>query len=121
LKHHLILIVDDDILSQALVSGIIAAAKPNSRTITANCGREALTICREQPVDCVLVDYEMPDMDGLTLVRHLREQYRSCPSSYAPGRGRIAGRRNVEKRGDRLFPEKPYVARGVAPGDQYGD
>jgi CheY-like chemotaxis protein len=87
LKHHLILIVDDDILSQALVSGIIAAAKPNSRTITANCGREALTICREQPVDCVLVDYEMPDMDGLTLVRHLREQYPFLPIILCTGAG----------------------------------
>lgn len=87
MKHHLILIVDDDILSQALVSGIIAAAKPNSRTITANCGREALTICREQPVDCVLVDYEMPDMDGLTLVRHLREQYPFLPIILCTGAG----------------------------------
>jgi len=87
LKHHLMLVVDDDVLSQALVSGIIAAAKPNSRSIVASNGQEALEICREQAVDCVLVDYEMPDMDGLTLVRHLRELYPFLPIILCTGAG----------------------------------
>jgi len=87
LKHHLILVVDDDVLSQGLVCGIIAAAKPNSRSIVAANGQEALEICREQEVDCVLVDYEMPDMDGLTLVRLLREQYPFLPIILCTGAG----------------------------------
>jgi signal transduction histidine kinase len=87
LKHHLILIVDDDVLSQGLVSGIIAVAKPNSRTIVANNGHDALAMCREQAIDCVLVDYEMPDMDGLTLVRLLREEYPFLPIILCTGAG----------------------------------
>lgn len=87
MKHHLMLIVDDDVLSQALVSGIIAAAKPNSRSIVANNAHEALEICREQVIDCVLVDYEMPDMDGLTLVRLLRELYPFLPIILCTGAG----------------------------------
>lgn len=87
MKLHQILVVDDDSLSQGLICGIIAAAKPNSRTILASNGQEALEICRDTPVDCVLVDYEMPDMDGLTLVRLLREQYPFLPIILCTGAG----------------------------------
>ena len=40
-------------------------------------GREALSILEEQPVDAVLLDVMMPEMDGPTTFRHLRELPRS--------------------------------------------
>lgn len=87
MRHHVILIVDDDVLSQALVSGIIAAAKPNSACLFASSGEEALSICEKREIDCALVDYDMPDMDGLTLVRHLREAYPFLPIILCTGAG----------------------------------
>jgi two-component system chemotaxis response regulator CheY len=44
-------------------------------------GREALQIAERQTFDLVITDVNMPVMDGLTLVRHLRNlpNYRGVP------------------------------------------
>jgi two-component system chemotaxis response regulator CheY len=44
-------------------------------------GREALQIAERQTFDLVITDVNMPVMDGLTLVRHLRNlpSYRGVP------------------------------------------
>lgn len=49
--------------------------------VTANEGEEALRFARKNRVNLVLTDVNMPKMDGITLVRHLRqlEDYRYKP------------------------------------------
>jgi two-component system chemotaxis response regulator CheY len=44
-------------------------------------GREALQIAEKQKFDLVITDVNMPNMDGLTLVRNLRQMgdYKSVP------------------------------------------
>ncbi|TBL75714.1 response regulator [Paenibacillus thalictri] len=44
--------------------------------IVASCGngREALEICRQQPVDIVITDIKMPLMDGIDLIRALKDE-----------------------------------------------
>lgn len=37
-------------------------------------GQEALRLMKEQQVDCVLTGLSMPDGDGLSLIKELREQ-----------------------------------------------
>ena len=38
-------------------------------------GKEALALFRADPVDLVVTDLYMPDMDGLEFTRHLAEEY----------------------------------------------
>jgi two-component system chemotaxis response regulator CheY len=40
----------------------------------ANDGQEALSACREKMPDAVLLDWNMPIMDGITFLRHLRKE-----------------------------------------------
>jgi CheY-like chemotaxis protein len=36
-------------------------------------GRQALTMLKETDVDCIVMDWELPEMDGLTITRIIRE------------------------------------------------
>ncbi len=38
-------------------------------------GQQALIACRETMPDCVLLDWNMPVMDGITFLRHLRQEF----------------------------------------------
>ena len=67
---HTVLVVDDDpkllkMLQRTLVY-------EDLHVLTANNGLEALPIVDAQKPDLIIVDWMMPGMDGVTLVRHLR-------------------------------------------------
>lgn len=38
-------------------------------------GQQALEACRQTLPDCVLLDWNMPVMDGITFLGHLREEF----------------------------------------------
>lgn len=45
---------------------------PDHQVLMATSGEKALSICRENPPDAVLLDVTMPDMDGFQVIRHLK-------------------------------------------------
>ncbi len=80
--HHLdsrrpcrVLVVDDDDLVRARLGSLLKAAQ--YETEIAASGEEALRIMNANPCHIVLTDWQMPDMDGLALCRHVR----SAPES----------------------------------------
>ena len=42
-------------------------------------GKEALAICQSQPPDCILLDYNLPDMNGLEFLAELTDNAGSVP------------------------------------------
>jgi two-component system, cell cycle response regulator len=65
-----VLICDDDNLVRARLSSLLRAS---SFDVEVACsGEEALTIMNSQPCQVLLTDWQMPDMDGLTLCRIVR-------------------------------------------------
>lgn len=67
-----ILIVDDDEAQLKILASII-----NLEQLTPICcqtGEMALQACREQIINVAILDLRLPDMNGLDLVRQLREQ-----------------------------------------------
>ena len=48
---------------------------------------DALEWLEESSVDCVVSDYEMPGMDGLTFLNHVQERYDDLPFILLTGRG----------------------------------
>jgi two-component system chemotaxis response regulator CheY len=65
-----ILAVDDSASMRQMVSFTLKGAGYN--VIEAADGQEALDKARQQHIDLVLTDQNMPRMDGITLVRQLR-------------------------------------------------
>jgi CheY-like chemotaxis protein len=67
-----VLIVDDDPAVRSVVSQ--ALADDGYQVDAAGNGRQALAVFREHRPDALVLDLEMPVMDGPTLMRTLRER-----------------------------------------------
>jgi len=67
-----VLVVDDSISMRRLLSQLVIDA--GYRALTASNGMDALQILGRERVDLLLVDMEMPRMNGLELSAHLRSQ-----------------------------------------------
>jgi len=74
-----ILAVDDSTSLRQMVAFTLKGS--GFEVIEAVDGQDALDKLRERPVDLVLTDQNMPRMDGITLVKHLRAQpqYHATP------------------------------------------
>jgi len=67
------LIVDDDADSTVLARRNLQAIFPHAVVEQVQSGHAALEALRDREFDAVITDYRMPWMDGLTLVRKIRE------------------------------------------------
>jgi two-component system chemotaxis response regulator CheY len=67
-----ILAVDDDAVSRVVVHAMVTSLGHDC--ILAASGREAWDVLTETPVDVVISDRVMPDLDGLELCRRIREE-----------------------------------------------
>lgn len=83
-----ILIVDDDEAVRSVIRRTLLAA--GYRPIEAGDGRQAYRELRRQPVDLVITDIIMPDVEGIELILHLRRDYPSLPILAISGGGRIS-------------------------------
>ena len=68
----LVLVADDEARITKLVA--IALGEEGFRVITANGGQEALQMAEEFRPDVVILDVIMPDLDGIEVMRELRER-----------------------------------------------
>lgn len=75
IHHRTILVVDDDPFIVKIVEHIMKEA-PIYRIICCTNGKEALDILEKQPIQLVLLDLEMPEMDGFETLKYIREQYK---------------------------------------------
>lgn len=69
-----ILIIDDDPIDRAIFKQSLEVDQPGAFLYSeASLGREGLSCLKSFQPDCVLLDFNLPDLDGLQMIRHLRE------------------------------------------------
>lgn len=74
----LVVVEDSDSVREAIV---FALEKSGFEVLTATNGLEAISVLNGAKVDLLLTDYHMPEMNGLELIRWVRqkEEYKRLP------------------------------------------
>ncbi len=89
LNQYVVLCIDD--LEPTLRLSRAYLEKHGYYVLTATSGREGLRMLQSQPVDVLVLDYEMPVMDGEAVAREVRRLYPNLPiilmSGYQGGDG----------------------------------
>ena len=82
-----ILIVDDDLVDRMLIQRSLKSAGMTVTCTEAESCNQALQILEHQSFDCIFVDYQLPDRDGLSLVQCIRELKINTPIVALTGQG----------------------------------
>jgi CheY-like chemotaxis protein len=70
-----VLLVDDSRVARLMTRSVIEAARPGWTIVEATTGDEALEMAAKSPVDFVLMDVNMPGMNGLEAARLFRQRF----------------------------------------------
>ncbi len=71
-----VLAVDDEVMNNKIIARIMKD-EPMYEIISADSGKQALQILEQQEVDLILLDVNMPEMDGLETLRRIRRKYQT--------------------------------------------
>jgi len=77
MPHPSLLIVDDDLGTRATFGTAFTLAGVSAQTTDS--GSNALVVTKAQNFDLLLVDFRMPDMNGMEVIRRLRDERRAMP------------------------------------------
>lgn len=101
-----ILIVDDDTDHLGLVDRYASAYGVKQATVTG--AEEAISFLEVNPVDVVVTDMVMPDMDGMQLLLHIKEHYPSTDVIVMTGYSQDYSYIDVIQAGATDFISKPF-------------
>ncbi len=74
-----VLIVDDSKLARIVAGKTLAALQPEWDRVEAGNAREALGILSEREIHVAMIDFNMPDKDGLALAAEVRALHPAMP------------------------------------------
>ena len=106
-KRDRILVVDDSIDTLEVVERNLKAE--GYRVFTATRVFEATELLEAAPVDLVITDLKMPNVDGLDLVRHVRENLADTEIMMITGYPSIEGAVQAVKTGAEEYLAKPFT------------
>jgi two-component system chemotaxis response regulator CheY len=109
-----VLITDDSKTSQMLVKTTLSRL-PGVDFLLADNGREALAVLEKRQVDLLITDINMPEMDGIALVRAVRESrdQKTLPILIITAKGEEAAREEGLALGANAYVLKPLSTRDL--------
>src|SRR5665811_1858404 len=113
MNEYLILIVDDDPKQLKILTGNIIEYNPGYKLIIATNGKSAIDIAIKNRPDLILMDWEMPVMNGLDAIKLLKatEETSSIPVIMVTGtHGETEKLKEAMDAGAIDFVNKPYNA-----------
>ena len=73
-----VMLVDDSRTIRNIQKNVLAQLG-HTDILEAGDGQEALDLLKQETPDLILIDWNMPNMDGITLVRKVRETNKTIP------------------------------------------
>ena len=112
------LVVDDEPMVGELMA--MALGSQGWRTVVATAAEEAAALARDQAIDLLVTDLQMPGMSGIDLATHLRKRHADLPVVLMSG---WAGATALELAQPFVFLRKPFPLQGLlgAIGSMFAD
>ena len=111
-----VLIVEDnprhaEFMEEALRGMSFDDSEPKIETVRAHCGEDALETLRRDPIDIVLLDYGLPDYDGLDLLKAICDLREGVPVVFVTSQVSVKVAVEAMKRGacDYLVKDEQYL------------
>src|SRR5471030_1092793 len=104
-QHHILVVDDEPHMCRVLE---IMLVNNGYMVYTASNGREALKLLSTCPVDLVLTDLRMPDLDGLGLLRQMRADGREIPAIVITAHGSVQSAVDAMKQGAGDYLLRPF-------------
>ena len=107
-ERHFVLIADDDESQVAALE--LSLSRQGYDTFSAHSGPSALKLARQQRPDLILLDVQLPEMDGLRVCTHLADDVATChiPVIILSGMARPDIVSCSRGAGCKYFVRKPY-------------
>jgi twitching motility two-component system response regulator PilH len=104
-----VLIVDDAVVDRRNLEQILSAA--GHRVLLAESGEQALERARDERPDVILMDVNMPDLDGFATTRRLKTEpaTRDIPVVFVTGKNQKADIAWGRMLGAKGYVSKPYT------------
>lgn len=103
-----ILIVDDDALVVTSLKHLLGMERSHDVVTFTSCA-EALAAIRQTPIHVGISDFLMPEMDGVTFLKHVRGLYPEAPLMILTGYGdKESAIRAINEVGLYQYLEKPW-------------
>lgn len=111
-----VLIVDDSAAIRKILQRVLRQADvPIGQVFEAGDGVEAIEALKAQPVGLILSDINMPNMDGLQLLAHLKsaEEWKKVPVVMVTTEGSQARVMEAVELGAAGYVRKPFTAEQI--------
>ncbi len=107
-----VLFVDDELPLRDVVSRLLD--RRGVDVTTAGDAITAVEVLRDEPFDLVLTDFQMPGMDGLELLAHVREHYPDLPAIMITGHASVQHAVRAMAGGAVDYLPKPFAVDALA-------
>jgi two-component system chemotaxis response regulator CheY len=108
-----VLIADDSKTSQMLVKTTLQRIS-GLVFLTADNGKEALDVVQKARVDLLVTDINMPELDGIGLIRAVRAEHKTMPILIITAKGEEQARDQGMALGANAYVLKPLSSRELA-------
>jgi two-component system, OmpR family, KDP operon response regulator KdpE len=102
-----ILLVEDDIGTVESIKFCLEIYKPEATLVATDRGLEAVEKLKTEAFDCVLIDLGLPDIDGLEILRRVRE-FSQVPAIVVSARHQKEAVSKAKELGVSQYITKPF-------------